>query len=80
MSAARTLVVVGHGMVGHRLVAAMRRRDSAGTWRIVVFGAESRLAYDRVALSSYFDGVGVDELTLVGPELLADELVELRLG
>ena len=76
----KTLVVVGHGMVGHRLVEAMRGRDSADTWRIVVFGAETRPAYDRVALSSYFEGVGADELSLVGPEVHADELVELRLG
>jgi nitrite reductase (NADH) large subunit len=80
MTPAKTLVVVGHGMVGHRLVEAMRGRDSAGTWRIVVFGAETRPAYDRVALSSYFEGVGADELSLVGPEVHADELVELRLG
>ena len=76
----RTLVVVGHGMVGHRLVEAMRSRDTGDTWRIVVFGAESRAAYDRVALSSYFEGVGAEQLSLVGPEVYADELVELRLG
>jgi nitrite reductase (NADH) large subunit len=75
-----TLVVVGHGMVGHRLVEAMRARDTAGDWRIVVFGAESRAAYDRVALSSYLEGVSTEELSLVGPEVLADERVELRLG
>jgi len=76
----RTLVVVGHGMVGHRLVEAMRSRDTGDTWRIVVFGAESRAAYDRVALSSYFEGVDAEQLSLVGPEVYADELVELRLG
>jgi nitrite reductase (NADH) large subunit len=72
--------VVGHGMVGHRLVEAMRARDTDNSWRVVVFGAETRPAYDRVALSTYFEGVGADELSLVGPEVLADELVELRLG
>ena len=76
----KTLVVVGHGMVGHRLVEAMRSRDTGDTWRIVVFGAESRAAYDRVALSSYFEGVGAEQLSLVGPEVYADEMVELRLG
>jgi len=80
MTPAQTLVVVGHGMVGHRLVEAMRSRDAGDTWRIVVLGAETRPAYDRVALSSYFEGVDADELSLVNPEVFADEMVELRLG
>ena len=46
-----TLVVVGNGMVGHRLVQAVRDRDTAGAWQIVVLGEESRPAYDRVALT-----------------------------
>ncbi len=29
-TARRTVVVVGHGMVGHRFVEAMRSRDTAG--------------------------------------------------
>ncbi|WP_394613744.1 nitrite reductase large subunit NirB [Lentzea sp. JNUCC 0626] len=67
----RTLVVIGHGMVGHRLVDLLR--DSA--WRIVVFGEESRPAYDRVALSSYVDSWSSD-----GLELPALTGCELRLG
>jgi nitrite reductase (NADH) large subunit len=74
---ARELVVVGNGMVGHRLVQAMRDRDAAGTWRITVLGQESRPAYDRVALSSYVDGKSAEDLTL--PEV-ADPLVRLHLG
>ncbi len=72
----RDLVVVGYGMVGHRLVAARRGRDCNGTWRVTVLGEENRPAYDRVALSSYVDGVSAEELTL--PPL--DPLVELVLG
>jgi nitrite reductase (NADH) large subunit len=67
-------------MVGHRLVEALRARDTDGEWRIVVFGEETRPAYDRVALSSYFEGVSDAELSLVGEGLYADEAVELRLG
>src|SRR5512139_2476325 len=47
------LVVVGHGPTGHRLVEALRERDSAGDWQITVVGEEIRPAYDRVALTSY---------------------------
>jgi nitrite reductase (NADH) large subunit len=72
----KELVVVGHGMVGHRLVSALRDRDTSGTWHVTVLGEEPRPAYDRVALSSYVAGVSADDLTL--PAL--DPLVELRLG
>ncbi|SHG36773.1 nitrite reductase large subunit NirB [Streptoalloteichus hindustanus] len=74
----RTLVVVGHGMVGHRLVQALRDRDSSGVWRVVVLGEEPRAAYDRVALSSYADSWDATRLALDGGH--NDDLVELRLG
>ncbi|OZM83680.1 nitrite reductase large subunit NirB [Pseudonocardia sp. MH-G8] len=73
----RELVVVGNGMVGHRLVQAVRDRDTTGTWRITVLGEETRPAYDRVALSSYVDGKSAEELTLPAT---ADPLVQLHLG
>ncbi|MFI0352051.1 nitrite reductase large subunit NirB [Actinomadura sp. 9N407] len=47
------LVVAGHGPTGHRLVEALRERDTAGSWRVTVIGEETRPAYDRVALTSY---------------------------
>jgi nitrite reductase (NADH) large subunit len=55
------LVVVGNGMVGHRLVETLRARDVAGQWRVTVLAEEARPAYDRVRLSAWFDG---EELTL----------------
>ncbi|MEU0882959.1 nitrite reductase large subunit NirB [Lentzea sp. NPDC005914] len=70
-SAPGTLVVIGNGMVGHRLVEILR--DSS--WRIVVFGEESRPAYDRVALSSYVDSWSSADL-----ELTPLTGCELRLG
>jgi nitrite reductase (NADH) large subunit len=76
----RTLLVVGHGMVGHRLVEQLRTRDPGRTWRVVVVGEEHHLAYDRVGLSSYLDGKSRDDLTLVGANLLNDPRVDLLLG
>ncbi|MCT2587334.1 nitrite reductase large subunit NirB [Actinophytocola gossypii] len=72
----KTLVVVGNGMVGHRLVAAVRERDRAGEWRVVVFGEEARPAYDRVALTSYVDDWDAGRLALAEH----DRDVEVRLG
>ena len=69
----RTVVVAGHGMVGHRLVEALVGRDTQRQWRIVVLAEEGRPAYDRVALSSYVDSWDVDKLTL---PVIADDRVE----
>ncbi|GAA3760472.1 nitrite reductase large subunit NirB [Salinactinospora qingdaonensis] len=74
----RQLLVIGNGMVGHRLVEAVRDRDPDGAWHIVVLGEEPRPAYDRVALSSYFDGASADDLSL--SDLSVHPNVQLRLG
>ncbi|HKS44233.1 MAG TPA: nitrite reductase large subunit NirB [Amycolatopsis sp.] len=76
----RTLVVVGHGMVGHRLVEALRAEDIENSWRVVVLAEEPRPAYDRVALTSYVDGWDAQALTLSNSDYLGDEQVELRLN
>ncbi|MEU6643660.1 nitrite reductase large subunit NirB [Saccharomonospora sp. NPDC046836] len=76
----RTLVVVGHGMVAHRLVEAVRSDDVDATWRIVVLGEEVRPAYDRVALTSYVDTWDPASLALPGSDYAGDGNVELRLG
>ncbi len=70
----RTAVVVGHGMVGHRFVESLRRRDTEGQWRIVVLAEESRPAYDRVALSSYVQDASAEDLALDLDAYHADEL------
>ncbi|ROP38346.1 nitrite reductase large subunit NirB [Saccharothrix texasensis] len=72
----RTLVVVGHGMVGHRLVEALREKDATDQWRIVVFAEETRPAYDRVALSSYVDSWDAGSLSLAPHD---DDAVQLHL-
>ncbi|MFV2196451.1 nitrite reductase large subunit NirB [Nocardiopsis sp. LOL_012] len=58
------LVVIGNGMVGHRLLEALRDRDTDHQWHTTIVGEEPRTAYDRVALSSYFDGATADDLSL----------------
>nr|WP_156751336.1 nitrite reductase large subunit NirB [Mycobacterium sp. 1245111.1] len=76
----RTVAVIGHGMVGHRFVEALRTRDSDGAWRVVVFGDEPDAAYDRVGLSSYVGAWDRSLLALAGNDYAGDPLVELRLG
>jgi nitrite reductase (NADH) large subunit len=76
----RTVVVIGHGMVGHRFVEALRARDIEGAWRIVVLGEETDAAYDRVGLSSYVGAWDRALLALTGNDYAGDPLVDLRLG
>jgi nitrite reductase (NADH) large subunit len=76
----RTVAIVGHGMVGHRFVEALRARDIEGAWRIVVLGDEADAAYDRVGLSSYVGSWDRALLALTGNDYAGDDLVDLRLG
>ncbi|MDL9947871.1 nitrite reductase large subunit NirB [Gordonia sp. ABSL11-1] len=65
-SESKTVVVAGHGMVGHRFVQTLRNRDTDGTWRIEVVSEEVDPAYDRVGLSSYVGSWQRDSLALDG--------------
>lgn len=76
----KIVVVAGHGMVGHRFVEALRSRDEAGQWQVVILSEEQLPAYDRVGLSSYIGNGDAAALALPGNEYTGDELVELRLG
>lgn len=63
-----TVVVVGNGMVGHKFVELLLERDTASRYQIVIFGEESRTAYDRVHLSEYFSGKAEADLLLATAE------------
>jgi nitrite reductase (NADH) large subunit len=74
----RRLVLIGHGMVGHRFVQAAVERGLTERWDVVVFAQEPRPAYDRVALTSFFQ-VGADELSLLPAGQYDDPRVRLVL-
>ncbi|MCB0927562.1 MAG: nitrite reductase large subunit NirB [Mycolicibacterium insubricum] len=75
-----TVIVIGHGMVGHRFVEALRARDTDGRWQVVVLGEEADAAYDRVGLSGYVGSWQRDALALPGNDYADDDAVTLRLG
>ncbi|MGH3246546.1 MAG: nitrite reductase large subunit NirB, partial [Trebonia sp.] len=75
----RHLIVAGNGMVGQRLVEAVRDRDAGREWRVTVLSQEPRRAYDRVALSSYFDGAAAADLDLVAEDCYDTAGYTLRL-
>lgn len=75
----KQLVVVGHGMVGHRFVESAISRGLTETYDITVIGEEPRPAYDRVALTSFFEA-GAEALSLLPSGRYDDPRVTLRLG
>jgi nitrite reductase (NADH) large subunit len=75
-----TLVVVGNGMVGHKLIELLIQKRGNQQYRVVVFGEETRIAYDRVHLSSYFEGKTADDLALTNRDYYEDNGVELFTG
>lgn len=75
----KTLVVVGHGMVGHRFVQAAVERGLTETYDVVVVGEEPRPAYDRVGLTSFFE-VGAEALSLLPTGAYDDPRVRLVTG
>lgn len=79
-TSASRLVVVGAGMVAHRLVEALLARDTAGAWSVDVIGEESQAPYDRVALTSFFSGTTPDDLLLGDPTLWQRPEVRLHRG
>jgi nitrite reductase (NADH) large subunit len=80
MRSTRNVVVVGHGMVGHRFVEALRSRDAEGAWRVTVLAEEADAAYDRVGLTGYTEHWDRGLLALPGNDYRGDDRVELRLG
>ena len=67
-------------MVGQRLVEALRDRDTEHRWRVTVLSEEPRQAYDRVALSSYFEGASAADLDLVPDGCYGSDGYELCLA
>ncbi|MEE1753390.1 nitrite reductase large subunit NirB [Streptomyces sp. SP18CS02] len=74
-----TIVLVGHGMVGQRFLEALAERGVTERARVVVLCEEPRAAYDRVRLTSYFDGRTPDELSMVESGFMDRHGIELYL-
>ncbi|GAQ32542.1 nitrite reductase [NAD(P)H] large subunit [fad flavoprotein] NirB [Mycobacterium pseudoshottsii JCM 15466] len=71
---------MGHGMVGHRMVEALRARDTDDRWRVTVLAEEADAAYDRVGLTSYTETWDRAQLALPGNDYAGDERVRVLLN
>ena len=74
------LVVVGNGMVGHRLLTELADRGTLTHLEVTVIGEERRPAYDRVGLSRFFEGATAEDLSLVDDGFFAAHGIEVVLG
>lgn len=80
MSAKQTIVVVGNGMVGQYFLQNLVESAVEEQYQIIVFGEESRAAYDRVHLSSFFTGSSAEDLSLVIPGFFQQHQIDMHLG
>lgn len=74
------VVVVGNGMVGYKFCEKLVAKNNSAHFEIVVFGEETRPAYDRVHLSEYFSGKSADELSLASTNWYVSNNIKLYLG
>ena len=74
------ILVVGHGMVGNKVVEVLIRRGATRTSDIIVVGEEVLPAYDRVHLSQLFEGGDPSTLNLVGDEVRKNPAVTMISG
>jgi nitrite reductase (NADH) large subunit len=77
----KTIVVVGNGMVGYKFCEKfVNKVKNKSNYKIIVFGEEILCAYDRVHLSSYYEGKTYDDLLLAPESWYIDNGIELHLG
>lgn len=72
----KKIVVIGNGMVGYKFC------EKLTTWGIeeislTVFGEEPRVAYDRVHLSSYFEGKSAEDMLMAPSDWYAQNGIVL---
>ncbi|UOD29919.1 nitrite reductase large subunit [Massilia violaceinigra] len=58
------IIVIGHGMVGHKFLESLGATGAPGL-EVTVLCEEPRAAYDRVHLSEFFSGKSAADLSLV---------------
>jgi nitrite reductase (NADH) large subunit len=73
------IVVVGHGMVGHKFLESLAEAGLKDA-QVTVLCEEVRPAYDRVHLSEFFSGKTAEELSVVEPGFFERTGFSLRLA
>lgn len=74
----KTVIVVGNGMVGYKFCEKFTAKADKRSFRLIVFGEEPRVAYDRVHLSEYFENGDAERLTLAPRSWYQENGIELH--
>ncbi|WP_207765949.1 nitrite reductase large subunit NirB [Solimonas fluminis] len=73
------IVVIGHGMVGHKFLESLAEAGLPNL-EVTVLCEEPRPAYDRVHLSEFFAGKSAEDLSLVAPDFFGRDGLLLKLN
>ena len=73
------IVMIGHGMVGHRFLENLASK-SAEQHEVIVLAEEARPAYDRVQLSAFFNGKTAEDLSLTPHDFFSNTGYGLQLN
>ena len=73
------IIVIGHGMVGHKFLESLAASGKTNL-QVTVLCEEVRPAYDRVHLSEFFSGKTAEDLSLVKPGFFERDDMVLRLN
>ena len=80
MNSKPKVIVVGHGMVGHRFCEKFQALHGLQKFNLTVFGEERFPAYDRVNLSAYFKTRKAEDLLLADAAWYKTNGIELISG
>ncbi|MEM9001546.1 MAG: nitrite reductase large subunit NirB [Bacteroidota bacterium] len=64
----KTILVIGNGMVGYKFCEKFTAQAPRESFKLIVFGEEPRVAYDRVHLSAYFENQDANALEMAPME------------
>ena len=74
------IVIIGNGMVGYKFCEKLIAHSNANHFELIVFGEETRPAYDRVHLSEYFAGKSAEDLSMAPADWYRANNITLHLG
>jgi nitrite reductase (NADH) large subunit len=72
------VIIIGNGMVGYKFCEKLKTKSDS--FKLIVFGEETRRAYDRVHLSEYFNGKTAEDLSMSTASWYEEEEIDLYLN
>ncbi|WP_420402035.1 nitrite reductase large subunit NirB [Flagellimonas sp.] len=73
----KSILVIGNGMVGYKFCEKFVAHEDSKDFKLIVFGEEPRVAYDRVHLSEFFENGDAEQLTLAPRSWYEEHDIEL---